>query len=101
MKLTRFIGSTDSKTPSRTRVVIKPPKFWTKPVHVITIPQLSTRMPRYIDGRLNFLRRMLLGISKITYGMKTVQITVSIIFSSRVNSWNRVCAKMDDRLTDR
>jgi hypothetical protein len=37
----------------------------------MTTPHERVRMPRYVEGRLNFFRRMLLGTSNRTYGMKT------------------------------
>jgi hypothetical protein len=59
-----------SKTPRRNRVASSPPKFFTTPVKVITMPQDTTRVPMYQLALLNFASRRLLGTSKKTYGTK-------------------------------
>ena len=47
------------------RQMTRPVKFFTIPVKVITIPHDTTRMPMYVEGRLNFLRRRLHGTSRV------------------------------------
>ena len=54
-----------SATPNMIRQMTRPVKFFTIPVKVITIPQDTTRMPMYVEGRLNFLRRRLHGTSRV------------------------------------
>jgi len=48
------------------RQMTRPVKFFTIPVKVITIPHDTTRIPMYVEGRLNFLRRRLHGTSRVT-----------------------------------
>jgi hypothetical protein len=55
-----------SNTPSKNRVASSPPKFFTTPVKVITMPQDTTRVPMYQLALLNFARRRLLGTSNKT-----------------------------------
>lgn len=55
--------ATYSKRPSKRRMTVRPPKFCTIPVKVMMIPHETMRLPRYHDGRVNFSRIMLLGIS--------------------------------------
>jgi hypothetical protein len=49
------------------RQMTRPVKFFTIPVKVITIPQDTTRIPIYVEGRLNFLRMRLHGTGRIRF----------------------------------
>lgn len=62
-----------SQTASTTRHAIKPPKSLHRPVKVMVMPHDTTRMPKYVEGRLNFLRMTLDGTSSRIYGMKKME----------------------------
>jgi hypothetical protein len=54
-----------SAIPSMIRQMTRPVKFLTMPVKVITMPHDTTKIPMYVDGRLNFLRMMLQGTRRV------------------------------------
>lgn len=62
-----------SQTARTTRQAIKPPKSLHRPVKVIVMPHDTTRMPRYVEGRLNLFRMILDGTSSRMYGMKKME----------------------------
>jgi hypothetical protein len=75
------------------RTATSPPKFLTQPVNVMTIPQLTMRIPKYVDGRLNLFSIMLLGTS-VNRSVTRSPLSIPIVLTEK-NVWNEEKTERD------